>query len=201
MSEPKSNNITWHHAELSAEHRESMIGQKGCVLWFTGLSGSGKSTVSRRVERKLLERGIHAYGLDGDNLRHGLNADLGFTAEDRTENVRRVAHLAHLFADSGLICLTAFISPYRVDRAAARALLPEGRFIEVHVATSLQACESRDPKGLYQRARAGQIPNFTGIDAPYEAPESAEIVLDTEANDADACADQVLDWLTTAGLL
>ena len=196
---PKSQNITWHGAEITQEQREAAVGQNGCVVWFTGLSGSGKSTVSRRVEQKLLNRGVYTYALDGDNVRHGLNSDLGFSPADRTENIRRIGAVAQLFADSGCVTLTAFISPYRADRDAARARVPEGRFIECHVATSLEACESRDPKGLYVKARSGVIPNFTGVSAPYEAPESPEILLQTEGKSVDECADEVIANLEGRG--
>ncbi len=199
MSEPKSTHIRWHGAELDREARERALGQRGGVVWFTGLSGSGKSTIARRVERKLVERGIHAYALDGDNLRMGLNRDLGFSPEDRSENIRRVACVAQLFADSGCICTCSFVSPYRADRDAARAMLPDGRFVEVHVATSLAACEARDPKGLYKKARQGLIPDFTGIGAPYEPPLDPEIRLETEGRTVDACADEVLAWLAERG--
>lgn len=201
MSEPKSKNITWHGADVTQEEREQVLGQKGCVVWFTGLSGAGKSTVARRVEQLLLERGTTTYVLDGDNLRHGLNKDLGFSPADRTENIRRVGCVAQLFADAGIVCLTAFISPYRADRDAARALLPEGRFIECHVATSLEACEERDPKGLYEKARSGVIPNFTGVSAPYEAPEKAELVIDTAGKTVDQSAEEVIAHLAAAGFL
>jgi adenylylsulfate kinase len=195
MSEPKSKNIHWHGAEVTREEREEILGQRGCVVWFTGLSGSGKSTISRRVEQKLLAAGVNAYALDGDNVRHNLNKDLGFSPEDRTENIRRIGAVAELFADAGTITLTAFISPYRKDRDAARALLPDGRFVEVHVATGLEACEERDPKGLYKKARSGVIPNFTGISAPYEAPESPELFIKTEDRSVDECADEVIAFL------
>ena len=201
MSEPKSKNITWHPSNLTHEEREAARGQKGCVVWFTGLSGSGKSTVVRKVEELLIKSGKHAYVLDGDNLRTGLNKDLGFSPADRTENIRRVGCVAQLFADSATICLTAFISPYIADRDAARALLPEGRFIEVHVATSLAACEARDPKGLYKKARAGVIPSFTGISAPYEAPTSPELVLDTDGVTVDQSAQEVIAYLEAKGFL
>lgn len=201
MSAPKSDNITWHGAEVSDAERAAALGSQGCVVWFTGLSGSGKSTVSRRVEQMLLSRGVHAYGLDGDNIRHRLNSDLGFSPEDRRENIRRVGEVAALFADSCTITLTAFISPYRVDRAQVRALVPKGRFVEVFVDTPLSVCESRDPKGLYQKARAGQIPQFTGISAPYEAPENPEIRLQTDGRTIDESAAEVVDWLDANGFL
>lgn len=201
MTEPRSKNIVWHGAEIDQEQRERALGQRGCVVWFTGLSGSGKSTVARRVEQRLLERGVHVYALDGDNLRMGLNRDLGFSPEDRAENIRRVACVAQLFADSGCITTCSFVSPYRSDRDAARALVPEGRFVEVHVTTSLEACEARDPKGLYAKARQGLIPDFTGISAPYEEPLHPEIRLATEGRTVDACADEVVDWLDARGFL
>lgn len=201
MSEPKSQNIKWHGANISRQDREHLLGQRGCVVWFTGLSGSGKSTVSRRVEQLLLERGVTAYGLDGDNLRFGLNQDLGFSADDRAENIRRVGCVAQLFMDSGCVALTAFISPYRADRAAARALVGEGRFVEVFVDTPLEVCESRDPKGLYKKARSGEIGDFTGISAPYEAPESPEIRLQTSGRSVDESAAEVVSWLADHGFL
>lgn len=201
MSSPKSTHIKWHGPEVSREQRETAVGQRGCVVWFTGLSGSGKSTVSRRVEQRLLERGVFCYGLDGDNLRFGLNQDLGFSAEDRQENIRRVGCVGQLFQDSGVVALTAFISPYRADREAARALVGDGRFVEVFVDTPLEVCESRDPKGLYKKARAGEIGNFTGISAPYEAPEDPEVHLRTDGRSVDECADEVIDYLQRHGFL
>ncbi|MCB9663498.1 MAG: adenylyl-sulfate kinase [Alphaproteobacteria bacterium] len=203
MSQPKSDNITWHAANLPHEERESLLGQKGCVVWFTGLSGSGKSTVARRVEELLLRAGKHAYVLDGDNLRsqHGLTSDLGFSPADRNENIRRAGCVAQLFADAGCIVLTAFISPYQADRDKARGLLPDGRFLEVHVATDLAVCEERDPKGLYKKARAGVIPEFTGVSAPYEAPEAPELVLDTAGKSIDEACQEVIDFLDAQGFL
>jgi adenylylsulfate kinase len=179
VAEPKSTNITWHEGQVTRKDREKVLGQRGVTLWLTGLSGSGKSTVAVAAEHALVERGRLAYVLDGDNVRHGLNKNLGFSPEDRTENIRRIAEVAKLFTDSGVIVLTSFISPYRADRDAARAIFGEGDFVEVFVSTSLETCEARDPKGLYKKARAGQIPEFTGISAPYEAPERPELVLDT----------------------
>lgn len=201
MSEPKSKNITWHSAIVSTDQREEALGQKGAVIWLTGLSASGKSTVARRVEQMLLERGAFAYVLDGDNLRMGLNKDLGFSPADRTENIRRVGAVAQLFADAGTIVLTAFISPYRADRDQARAMNTAGRFHEVFVDTSLEACEARDPKGLYKKARAGQIPEFTGISAPYEEPLNAEFVLKTEGKSIDESAGEIVDYLVKQGFL
>jgi adenylylsulfate kinase len=202
MSErPMSQNITWHGAEVTRDEREKILNQRGCVVWFTGLSGSGKSTISRRVEQKLLARQVHVYVLDGDNIRHNLNKDLGFAPSDRNENIRRVGCVAQLFAESSSICLTAFISPYRADRDQARAMLEPGRFVEVFVATSIEECERRDPKGLYKKARAGQIPEFTGISAPYEAPESPELTLITEGRTVDDCADDVIAYLQRNGFI
>lgn len=201
MTVPTSTDITWHPANLDHDERERLLDQRGCVVWFTGFSGAGKSTIARKVEEGLLKRNKHAYVLDGDNLRMGLNVDLGFAPEDRTENIRRVGHLAQLFADAGTLTLTAFISPYRADRAAARANLPVGRFIECHIATSLEECERRDPKGLYKKVRSGEIGSFTGISAPYEPPENAEIVLHTTGRTIEQTAQEVIDYLDANGLL
>ena len=192
---PKGTNLTWHRGEVDRDDRRRAHGHRGVTLWLTGLSGSGKSTLAHRVERRLLERGAFAYVLDGDNVRHGLNADLGFGADERKENIRRVGEVARLFTDAGAIVITAFISPYREDRARARALLEEGDFVEVHVAADLATCEARDPKGLYAKARAGEISDFTGVSAPYEEPEHPELRVDTGAADVDACAAQVLAYL------
>ena len=187
-------NIRWHPGKLTAEQRDLALG-KGCVIWFTGLSGSGKSSVAREVEAALIARGRNAYVLDGDNIRQGLNQDLGFRAKDRTENIRRVGEVAKLMADANLLCLAAFVSPYRADRQIVRDLLPTGRFIEVYCAASLEACEARDPKGLYKKARSGAIADFTGISAPYEPPEAPELVLNTGEEPLAKSTQAVLDYL------
>jgi adenylylsulfate kinase len=180
-SSPSANdkNVTWHHGKSNDGDREKFLRQKGVVVWFTGLSGSGKSTVAREVEQALVENGKHAFVLDGDNLRHGLNKNLGFSPTDRTENIRRIGEVAKLFAEANVFCLAAFVSPYRADREQVRALLPAGRFIEVYCSATVEECEARDPKGLYEKARRGEIQDFTGISAPYEAPEKPELILDT----------------------
>jgi adenylylsulfate kinase len=196
MAEQKATNITWHQAEIARENREKMLHQKGVVLWFTGLSGSGKSTLAHAVEQKLFERGHLTYVLDGDNIRHGLNKNLGFSPEDREENIRRIGEVAKLFTDAGVIAMTAFISPYRADRNKARELLESGRFVEIYCQCALEECENRDPKGLYKKARAGEIKQFTGIDAPYEAPEDPEIIIQTDKLSLESSADQVIDYLT-----
>jgi len=195
----KATNITWHHADITPEDRERQNGHKAVVLWFTGLSGSGKSTLAHAVENALFERDCRTFVLDGDNVRHGLNKDLGFSPEDREENIRRIGEVAHLFTQAGVIALTAFISPYRADRDKARSIAGD-RFVEVYVKCDLAICEERDPKGLYKKARAGQIPEFTGISAPYEEPEKAELVIDTGAADLETCARQVLDYLESRGV-
>ena len=197
-------NIVWHAGHVTAEDRAKVLGQRGCVLWFTGLSGSGKSTVARAVEEALLQREHAAYVLDGDNVRHGLNSDLAFSPEDRKENIRRLGEVAALFADSGLITITAFISPYQADRDQARAIVEErtsGTFMEVYVNTPLDICESRDPKKLYAKARAGEIPDFTGISAPFEAPTEPEIELLTGEKSVEDCVSQILDQLRKAKIL
>ena len=191
----RAGNIHWQPVDVNKQARAQSLGQTPRCLWFTGLSGAGKSTIANRVEQQLHARGLHAYILDGDNLRHGLNRDLGFTDADRVENIRRVAEVAKLMVDAGLIVLVSFISPFRAEREAARALFAPGEFAEVFVDTALAEAECRDVKGLYAKARAGQLPNFTGIDSPYEAPSTPELHLDTSLQDAQALADQVLDWL------
>ncbi|MFO1008077.1 MAG: adenylyl-sulfate kinase [Planctomycetaceae bacterium] len=203
MAEQKATNVTWHDHRVSSADRQKLNGHKVAVLWFTGLSASGKSTVANTVDHKLHAIGKHTYILDGDNIRMGLNKNLGFSAEDRTENIRRIGEVSKLFTDAGVIVLTAFISPYRADRDAVRALFPNGEFHEIFVNASLETCEKRDPKGLYKKARAGQLPNFTGIDpnSPYEAPEKAELVLDANNKGIDELADDVIAYLKGKGLL
>jgi len=195
MTDQKATNITWHEGVIAKQNREKQLNQKGLVIWYTGLSGSGKSTLARAVEEVLFERGHLSYILDGDNIRHGLNKNLGFSPEDREENIRRIGEVSRLFADAGLITMTAFISPYRVDRDKARALLEEGDFIEVYVKVPLDVAEKRDPKGLYKKARAGEIKEFTGISAPYEEPSHPEITIDTSLNDIDASREIILRYL------
>ena len=199
--EVKSTNITWTDADVTHEARILRNGHRAAILWFTGLSGSGKSTLAKAVEKALFVRRCHTYILDGDNIRFGLNRDLGFSPEDRTENIRRIGEVANLMMDAGMICLTAFISPYRADRQAARDIAPAGRFIEVYTKCSLEECERRDPKGLYERARAGEIAEFTGVTAPYEEPLRPEIVVETDREDVDACVARILEELETRGIL
>lgn len=194
-------NLTRHEGLLPREAREKLLGQRGTVIWLTGLSGSGKSTLAYAVERRLVVKGRAAFVLDGDNVRHGLNADLGFSPEDRQENIRRVGEVAALMAEAGLLVLVSFISPYRCDRQAVRDKLPPDRFIEVHVDAPVEVCEQRDPKGLYVKARAGEIPEFTGVSAPYEAPEHAELRIDTSALDEAAAVELVWRALAERGLL
>jgi bifunctional enzyme CysN/CysC len=191
----KSRNVVWYEHRVAKAQRANQKAQRPCVIWLTGLSGSGKSTLANTLEQRLLQRGYHSYLLDGDNVRHGLNRDLGFSKDDRIENIRRIGEVAALFADAGLIVITAFISPFRADRALVRALVPEGEFVEVHVHASLEACERRDPKGLYAKARAGVIRDFTGIDSPYEAPERPELILDTERDSVEICLERLLGYL------
>ena len=209
-------NVTWHEHSVSRDEREQLNKHKGCVIWFTGLSACGKSTVANLVDHKLHKRGQHSFVLDGDNVRMGLNAGpgmlkerhgedfskrfgLGFSAQDREENIRRIGAVAKLFCDAGLVTLTAFISPYRRDRDAVRATMKDGDFIEIFVDAPLEVCEKRDPKGLYKKARAGELKGFTGIDDPYEAPAKPELVLDAGAKDAETLADEVIAFLTRTG--
>jgi adenylylsulfate kinase len=200
-SENKATNITWHEGHVGRPEREALLHQKGATLWFTGLSASGKSTIAFTLEHALIQQGRLAYVLDGDNIRHGLNKNLGFSAADREENIRRIGEVAKLFADAGLVVMASFISPYRKDRDIVRALhdaagLP---FIEIHVATPIETCETRDPKGLYKKARAGQLKGFTGIDDPYEPPEKAEIILDATNLSPQEATVKLLDYLRDKG--
>lgn len=201
MSDSKSTNITWHEQQVERAARESLKGHRGAVLWFTGLSGAGKSSIANAVDKMLNDGGSHTYLLDGDNIRHGLNNNLGFSAEDRAENIRRIGEVAKLMADAGLVTLTAFISPYRVDRDKVRELMAPGEFIEIMCQASLETCEGRDPKGLYKKARAGEIKGFTGIDDPYEAPESPEITLDSDNKDIPTLAAEVVAYLKAKGIV
>ena len=195
MAIQKATNITWHDGAITKQDRERLFQQKGIVVWFTGLSSSGKSTIARAVEERLFELGHKSYVLDGDNIRHGLNKNLGFSPGDREENIRRISEVGNLFADAGLITTTAFISPYRKDRDFARQLLGDGRFIEIFVKASVETCEKRDPKGLYQKAKNGEIKEFTGVSAPYEEPLKPEIVLDANTLTIEAEVKMVLDYL------
>jgi adenylylsulfate kinase len=199
----KATNITWHEGHVDRAQRFALLKQHGATVWFTGLSGSGKSTVAYTVEHALVERGHLAYVLDGDNIRHGLNKNLGFSPEDRTENIRRIGEVAKLFADAGVLAFTSFISPYRADRDLVRKIHEDGKlaFIEVFVSASIDTCEQRDPKGLYKKARAGEIKEFTGISAPYEEPLKPELVLDANAKTPQELAQQVIDYMTQRGLL
>lgn len=197
----KSSNTVWHEAAITRRHREEKNGHKSVIIWFTGLSGSGKSTLAHAVEQRLFDAGCNTYVCDGDNIRHGLCGDLGFSQEDRLENIRRIGEVAKLFLDSGVITLTAFISPYRNDRLRARRLVSDGDFIEIYCRCSLGVCEDRDVKGLYKRARAGEINEFTGISAPYEEPEQAEIVLDTDRRSIEDCVHEVVRYLTERGIV
>src|SRR5687767_369738 len=205
MAEQKATNITWHEGSVSRQEREKLLGQKGVTVWMTGLSASGKSTIAVILEQMLLHRKKHAYRLDGDNIRHGLNKNLGFSAEDRAENIRRIGEVAKLFGDAGVIAITSFISPYRKDRDAVRAGMKPGEFVEVYIKVSLEAAEKRDPKGLYKKARAalasGKGMGFTGIDDPYEAPQQPEMVIETEQMKPEEAAERILAYLDKGGYL
>ena len=196
-----TDNVVWQPHKIGKAERSRRNRQKPCVLWFTGLSGSGKSTISDALEVRLHEMGFLCYLLDGYNVRHGLNRDLGFSDADRVENIRRIAEVSKLFIDAGLIVLTAFISPFRADRDSARAIMGVGEFVEIHIDTPLAVCESRDPKGLYRKARAGEVRNFTGIDSAYEAPQAPEIRLDTSEMSVSDCAERIVSYLTAEGYL
>lgn len=195
MTIQKATNITWHKGAVTREDRERLLNQQGAVIWYTGLSGSGKSTLAHAVEEKLFETGHISYVLDGDNIRHGLNKNLGFSPEDREENIRRIGEVSKLFADTGVIAMTAFISPYRSDRDKARSLVEAGKFIEIYVKVPLDVAEQRDPKGLYKKARAGEIKEFTGIDAPYEEPLNPELTIDTSIKNLEDSVKIVLEFL------
>lgn len=201
MSERKSTNITWHDSHISKAERRGLNGHGSAILWFTGLSGAGKSSVANAVAAKLHEAGVRCYVLDGDNVRHGLNANLGFSADDRAENIRRIGEVAKLMVDAGLLTLTAFISPYRTDRDRVRQIMDDGEFIEIYVKAALETCEGRDPKGLYKKARAGEIKGFTGIDDPYEAPHAPELTLDSDGKDIEALAEEVIGYLRERGVI
>ena len=190
-----ANNIEWHIHHVTKDDRSKQKQQRPCILWFTGLSGSGKSTIASAVEQKLFESGHHTYLLDGDNVRHDLNKDLGFSDDDRIENIRRIGELSKLMTDAGLLVMTAFISPFKTDRNLVRELVQAHEFIEIYMDTSLEECERRDPKGLYKKARKGEIKNFTGVDSDYEIPESAEVIIDSVALNIEECAEQVIQYL------
>lgn len=196
-----STNIVWHESGVTKEDRQKLNNHKSGVLWFTGLSGSGKSTVSVALEKEIHARGIRTYLLDGDNVRHGLNKNLGFSPEDRTENIRRIGEVGKLMSDAGVLTLSAFISPYQEDRDQVRALLEEDEFIEIYVKCSVDTCEDRDPKGLYKKARAGEIKGFTGIDAPYEEPVNPEIVIETDKQTLEESVQTITDYLKKARYL
>ncbi len=203
MAEQKATNITWHEGDVTTDERQKLVGQKGATLWMTGLSGSGKSTVACALEQALLHMGLNSYRLDGDNVRHGLNKNLGFSAEDRAENIRRIGEVAKLFADSCCLAITSFISPYAADRDGARKLHEDAGlpFIEIYVKCPLEVAEQRDPKGLYKKARAGEIKGFTGIDDPYEEPTNAELVIDTSTTSVEDAVAQTIAYLKDNGLI
>lgn len=203
MAKQVATNISWHEGHVDREDRNKLLGQRGATIWTTGLSAAGKSTIAFTVEHALIERGYLAYCLDGDNVRHGLNKNLGFSPEDRNENIRRIGEVAKLFADAGVLTFTSFISPYRADRDEARRIHEDAGlpFVEVFVEASLAVCEERDPKGLYKKARAGEVAEFTGISAPYEEPLKPEIVLETGVLSPQECAAAVLDYLQDRGLI
>jgi len=199
--EIKSKNIEWHLGQVTPDDRGALLNQRGCVVWLTGLSGSGKSTIACALEAALIKREALSYVLDGDNIRHGLNKDLGFSAEDRKENIRRIGEVAALFSQAGVITIAAFISPYSEGRLNARLSAGESRFIEVFLEVSLEECERRDPKGLYRKARAGQLINMTGIDAPYEVPEAPSLTLHTEQMDVNECVERIVAYLEQNGFV
>jgi len=199
MTQTKATNIVWHEGHVSRQERESLLDQRGVMVWLTGLPSSGKSTIAFTAEHLLVARGRLAYVLDGDNIRHGLNKNLGFSADDRGENIRRIGEVGKLFVDCGAVALTSFVSPYRADRDAVRDLMEDGEFLEVFVDTPVEICERRDPKGLYAKARAGEIPNFTGISDPYESPENPELVIETASSTPEEAANAIIDMLQKRG--
>lgn len=205
MTQIKATNVVWHHGHVDRSAREKLLSQKGCTIWLTGLPSSGKSTVGFTLEHMLVQQGRMAYVLDGDNIRHGLNKNLGFSAEDRAENIRRIGEVAKLFADAGIITITSFVSPYRADRDIVRKLHDEAKpgipFVEVFIDTPVDECEKRDPKGLYKKARAGEIKGFTGVDDPYEAPLKPEVVLKTAEHSLEDCVAQLAGYLQGKGIL
>lgn len=201
MSTQTTQNIVWHSSTVTKTDRQKLNQHKSGILWFTGLSGSGKSTVANALEKRLYEQGIRTYLLDGDNIRHGLNKDLGFSAEARKENIRRISEVAKLFVDAGTIVLTAFISPFREDRQIARDLVNSDEFLEIYIKCSLEECENRDPKGLYVKARNGQIPDFTGISSPYEEPLDPDLVVETDRLSIDEAVDLIIDHLKTKNFI
>jgi adenylylsulfate kinase len=201
MQLPASTNVVWHHATVTRARREAQNGHRGAIIWFTGLSGSGKSTLAHAVEESLHKRSCRTFVLDGDNVRHGLCGDLGFSAQDRQENIRRIGEVAKLFMEAGIIVLTAFISPYRADRERVRGMVEHEDFIEIYCNASIEVCEARDVKGIYKKARAGQIAEFTGISSPYEVPENHELTVNTGTASLDACAQQVIDEMIRRGFV
>jgi adenylylsulfate kinase len=198
---PASTNVVWHNATVTRARREAQNGHRGAIIWFTGLSGSGKSTLAHAVEESLHQRGCRTFVLDGDNVRHGLCSDLGFSGQDRQENIRRIGEVAKLFMEAGVIVLTAFISPYRADRKRVRGMVEHGDFIEIYCDAPIEVCESRDVKGMYKKARAGLIPEFTGISSPYEVPKNPELTVNTGGTELKACAQQVIGEMVQRGLI
>lgn len=201
MKTSPSNNVVWHHASVTRARREAQNGHRGAIVWFTGLSGSGKSTLGHAVEEALHQQGCRTFVLDGDNVRHGLCSDLGFSSKDRIENIRRIGEMAKLFMEAGVIVLTAFISPYRADRERVRGMVGHGDFIEIHCDAPIEVCEARDVKGMYKKARAGQIAEFTGISSPYEIPDKPELAVNTGKAKLDDCVQQVLGEMVQRGLI
>ena len=199
MAEQKATNIKWHHGKITKEDRVTLLNQKGTTIWLTGLSGSGKSTIAVELEHALIENKHQAYILDGDNIRHGLNKNLGFSPEDRTENIRRIGEVAKLFTEANIITIAAFVSPYREDRDNVRKLLGHGEFVEIYVNCSLEVCETRDTKGLYKKARAGEVKDFTGISAPYEEPLNPELTIDSSTLSVEESAREILNYLEEKG--